>query len=154
LRPGLSERDIAEFVHDEFRRRGLASAWEWDACPVGNTGPASEAGHGKPRGGIRGEPGPLGHIELGVRRDGSCSDLPRIGDVRQPGEDGPPESVRRAFATVVRAIEAGLTALKPGVHGYEVDAAARRVVVDAGYPEYKHSLGHGLGRAVHDGGTK
>jgi Xaa-Pro aminopeptidase len=27
------------------------------------------------------------------------------------------------------------------------------VIVDAGYPEFKHSLGHGLGRAVHDGGT-
>ncbi|HYV36064.1 MAG TPA: M24 family metallopeptidase [Gemmataceae bacterium] len=43
--------------------------------------------------------------------------------------------------------------LRPGVHGFEVDAVARKVVVDAGYPEFKHGLGHGLGRAVHDGGT-
>ena len=61
--------------------------------------------------------------------------------------------MRRAFDTVVRAVEAGLAALRPGVRGYEVDAAARRVVVEAGYPEFKHGLGHGLGRAVHDGGT-
>jgi Xaa-Pro aminopeptidase len=39
------------------------------------------------------------------------------------------------------------------VRGFEVDAAARRVVVEAGYPEFKHGLGHSLGRAVHDGGT-
>ena len=43
--------------------------------------------------------------------------------------------------------------LRPGVRGHEVDAAARAVIVAAGYPEYKHALGHGLGRAVHDGGT-
>ena len=88
-----------------------------------------------------------------MKHEGYCSDLQRMWYVRRPGESKPPESVRRAFATVRGAIEAGAAALKPGVHGYQVDAAARRVVVDAGYPEFKHGLGHGLGRAVHDGGT-
>ena len=37
--------------------------------------------------------------------------------------------------------------------GLEVDAAARRAIVEAGYPEFKHAIGHSLGRAVHDGGT-
>ena len=34
-----------------------------------------------------------------------------------------------------------------------MDAAAREVVTEAGYPEFKDGLGHGLGRAVHDGGA-
>jgi Xaa-Pro aminopeptidase len=153
IRPGLSEVQIADFVHNQFRSRGLASAWEWNACPIVNSGPESEAGHGKPRADIIVQPGHLVHIDLGVKQDAYCSDLQRMWYVRKPGESGPPENVKRGFATVIRAIEAGAQILKPGVRGHEVDAAARQVIVEAGYEEFKHGFGHGLGRAVHDGGT-
>jgi Xaa-Pro aminopeptidase len=125
----------------------------WESCPIVNVGPESEAGHASPRDDLRVEPGHLVHVDLGVRLDGFCSDLQRMWYVRRAGEAAPPEDVRRAFATVVRAIEAGAAALRPGVLGHEVDAAARQRVTAAGYPEFKHGLGHGLGRAVHDGGT-
>ncbi len=153
IRPGISERQLADFVHAEFRRRGVGPAWPWESCQVVNSGPASDAGHANPRDDILVEPGHLVHIDLGVRVDGYCSDLQRMWYVRRPGETRPPEPVRRAFDAVVRAIEAGVAALRPGAIGHEVDAAARRVIVEAGYPEYKHGLGHGLGRAVHDGGV-
>jgi Xaa-Pro aminopeptidase len=153
LRPGASERQVADVVHEEFRRRGVAPAWPADSCPIVNAGPTSEPGHAAPRDDLRVEPGQLVHIDLGVRLDGFCSDMQRTWYVRRPGESAPPENVRRAFTTVVRAIEAGAAVLRPGARGHEVDAAARRVVVEAGYPEFKHGLGHGLGRAVHDGGT-
>jgi Xaa-Pro aminopeptidase len=153
IRPGISEAEIADKVHEEFKRRGLVSAWEWDSCPIVNTGPDSEAGHGMPRRDLLVEAGHLVHVDLGIVQDGYCSDLQRMWYVRRPGESAPPEEIRRAFATVVKAIEVGARTLKPGVAGHEVDAAARRVIVEAGYPEYKHALGHGLGRAVHDGGT-
>ena len=153
VRPGASERQLADFVHAEFRRRGLEPAWGWGSCPVVNVGPGSEPGHANPRDDLRVEPGHLVHVDLGVRLDGFCSDLQRMWYVRRPGEEGPPEDVRRAFDTVVRAIEAGAEALRPGALGHEIDAPARQLVTAAGYPEFKHGLGHGLGRAVHDGGT-
>ena len=128
-------------------------AWPADSCPIVNAGPQSEPGHASPRDDLRVEAGQLVHLDLGVRLDSYCSDLQRMWYVRRPGESGPPEAVRRAFATVAGAIDAGAAMLRPGVRGHEVDAAARRVVVEAGYPEFKHGLGHGLGRAVHDGGT-
>jgi Xaa-Pro aminopeptidase len=152
IRPGVSEAQIAAFVHEEFRRRNLASAWSWDACPIVNSGPESEVGHGGPRNDIVVQPGHLVHIDLGVQRDGYCSDIQRMWYVRRPGETAPPPDVQRAFETVVRAIEAGAAALRPGARGYAVDAAARQVIVAAGYDEYRHALGHGLGRACHDGG--
>jgi Xaa-Pro aminopeptidase len=153
IRPGVSEQDLADFVHGEFARRELLPAWAADACPIVNSGPASEPGHARPSPDIRVEPGHLVHLDLGVKYGGYCSDLQRMWYVRRPGESGPPEDVRAAFAAVAQAIEAGAAVLRPGVRGYVVDAAARQVVVAAGYPEFKHGLGHGLGRAVHDGGT-
>jgi Xaa-Pro aminopeptidase len=153
IRPGVSETQIADFVHEQFQRRGLPSAWDWHSCPIVNSGPESEPGHTRPNPNIRVAPGHLVHIDLGVKRDGYCSDLQRMWYVRKPGETVPPESVQRAWATVVHAIEVGAATLKPGVRGWEVDAAARKVITDAGYPEFKHGFGHGLGRAVHDGGT-
>jgi Xaa-Pro aminopeptidase len=153
IRPGASERQLGDFISEEFRRRGVTPAWPADSCPIVNAGPESEPGHAAPRDDLHVKPGQILHIDLGVRLDGFCSDLQRTWYVRGPGESGPPESVRRAFATVVSAIDAAAAALRPGVRGHEVDAAARRVVVEAGYPEYKYGTGHGLGRAVHDGGT-
>src|SRR5262245_4265735 len=82
IRPGRSELELADFVHEQFRGRGLTSAWEWDSCPIVNTGPASEPGHAKPRGDLRVEPGHLVHMDLGVRYDGYCSDLQRMWYVR------------------------------------------------------------------------
>lgn len=153
IRTGMAETEIGDFIHQQFRSRGLPSAWSWDGCPIVNSGPESEPGHGAPRPDLFVQPGHLVHVDLGVQYDGYCSDLQRMWYVRRPGEDRAPPEVERAFATVIQAIEASAAALKPGVQGYQVDQIAREVIVDAGYEEYRHALGHGLGRACHDGGT-
>lgn len=152
IRVGASEAELAALVHAEFTRLGLPSSWDWDYCPTLNTGPDSPIGHVAPQPQITVQPGHLVHIDLGVRQDEYCSDLQRMWYVRRPGEQEAPPELRQAMATVVAAIEAGAAALRPGVRGWEVDAAARRVIVEAGYPEYRHAFGHGLGRACHDGG--
>ncbi len=153
IQPGRSERDLSRFVHAQFADLGVVPAWSAEGCPIVNSGPASDLGHTYPSEAVQVEPGHLVHVDLGVRLDGYCSDLQRMWYVRRPGESRPSDDVRRAFETVVRAIDAGAAILRPGVKGFEVDAAARKVVLDAGYPEFKYGLGHSLGRAVHDGGT-
>jgi Xaa-Pro aminopeptidase len=117
-----------------------------------NSGPDSPVGHSPPQPQITVAPGHLVHMDLGVRQDGYCSDIQRMWYMRRPGEAALPPDVQRGWDTVIAAIEAGARALRPGAIGWQVDAAAREVIVAAGYPEYKHALGHGLGRACHDGG--
>jgi len=90
---------------------------------------------------------------LGVKIDGFCSDLQRTWYVLDDGESEAPADVQRAFSTVLGAIQQGEAALRPGVAGWQVDAAARGFIIDAGYPEYMHALGHLLGRSAHDGAT-
>ena len=152
IRIGRSEKDIGDFIHGEFQRRGLPAAWAWDGCPIVNSGPNSAVGHGVPSEHIKIEAGHIVHIDLGVQQDGYCSDIQRLWYVRKPGETELPAELQRAFDTVRQAIREGAKALRPGAKGYEVDAVARDVVIDAGYDEYMHAFGHGLGKACHDGG--
>jgi Xaa-Pro aminopeptidase len=52
---------------------------------------------------------------------------------------------------VLRAQQAAVAAIRPGAVMQEVDAAARRVIEDAGYGKrFGHSLGHGIGLQVHE----
>ncbi len=151
IRPGVTERQVGDFMHRQMAELGVAAAWDDDGCPAVNSGPDSAVGHGAP-GDIVLAPGHIVHMDFGVRQDAYCSDIQRVVYLLRSGEAAPPEPVRRGFATVRAAVEAAVATMRPGVTGLEVDAAARGVVTGAGYPEYKYATGHGLGRNAHDGG--
>ncbi len=151
LQPGRTEREVAEMLHAETRRRGLETSWAADHCPTVNAGAASEAGHAGPTDLVM-RSGDLIHLDFGVAYEGYRADLQRMWYLRSEADPEPPASVRRAFQTCVDAIEAGRKRLKAGVQGWTVDEAARTVITGAGYAEYKHALGHSVGLATHDGG--
>lgn len=148
-RPGKTERQIAEFMLAAADRLGVEPAWS-QPCPIVNSGPNSMVGHGFPSD-LPIEPGHILHIDFGVRQNGYCSDLQRCWYVPADGERRPPEAVVKAFDAVAEGIASSAEALRPGVEGWEVDAVARRCIVEAGYPEYGHALGHHVGRNAHDG---
>ncbi len=149
LRPGQTESEIHRFVTDLVEGQGLTMAWDADYCPTVHNG-ARPIGHTKAAD-YPVTPGTVVHMDLGVKQDGYCSDLQRLWYVSRGPGDTPPAELTRAFETVVAAIQAGADVLKPGIAGWEVDAVARKVITDAGYPEYLHAFGHHVGRAVHDG---
>ena len=64
------------------------------------------------------------------------------------------DKMKQVFDIVHRAQAAALAAARPGVECGALDAAARRVITDAGYgPDYKyftHRLGHGIGMDGHE----
>jgi Xaa-Pro aminopeptidase len=150
VQPGMTERQVSDFMHAQIKAFGVRPAWEYDNCPTVNTGPESPLGH-VGAGDLVIAPGHLLHIDFGVEQVKYCSDIQRMAYFRVPGEISPPDAVLRGFDTIVRSIQAAVAAMKPGMLGKEVDAIARRVVTQAGYPEFKHATGHHLGRLAHDG---
>ena len=152
IKPGMTEKQIGAFMHHLAEEQGVETAWPAESCPAVNSGPFSPVGHGGPTD-IIVEPGHLLHFDFGVKQEEYCSDIQRMVYILHPGEKEPPPIVQRGFDTVHSAIQAAASVLRPGVTGKAVDDAARRVVTNAGYPEYKYATGHQLGRIAHDGGT-
>jgi Xaa-Pro aminopeptidase len=148
-RLGMSERALYDQIQRRMDERGLGYAWDRAGDPIVNFGPDSMIGHGIPSAEIGLAVGQVLHIDLGVIKDGYASDVQRCWYVGEPV----PDEVRRALDAVNAAIDAGAALLRPGSIGHEVDAAARRTIVERGYPEYRHALGHQVGRMAHDGGA-
>jgi len=142
FKPGVTERELALEL-EWFIRRGGA---EGVAFPVVvASGPRGALPHAVPSD-RRIERGDGVVFDLGATCEGYCSDLTRT--VFASTITARQEEVYRL---VLAAQEAALRVVKPGVRARDVDAAARRVIEDAGYGEFfGHGLGHGVGLDIHE----
>ncbi|PKN91705.1 MAG: aminopeptidase P family protein [Chloroflexi bacterium HGW-Chloroflexi-6] len=152
IRVGMSEKEVAAFMHAQMTEAGVGFAWPQGSNPAVNSGPDSVVGHAGPTD-IKIQPGHLLHFDFGVQFEEYCSDIQRMAYVLRPGETEAPAEVKHGFDTIRAAIEACRSVLKPGFAGKDADAAARQTVTAAGYPEYMYGTGHQLGRVAHDGGA-
>ena len=88
-------------------------------------------------------------VDDGCKVEGYASDITRTFTLGKPSD-----KMKRVFDIVHRAQSKALQTAQPGLQCQAVDAAARKVIVDAGYgPDYKyftHRLGHGMGMDGHE----
>ncbi len=93
--------------------------------------------------------GSLIMLDDGCTVEGYQSDITRTFVFGKPSD-----KMKKVFETVHRAQTAALKAARPGVECQAVDAAARKVISEAGYgPDYKfftHRVGHGIGMDGHE----
>ena len=142
IRPGMTEREIAAELIYRMLRLG-AEGMSFD--PIVLTGPDTSMPHGVP-GDRRVAAGDFVTMDFGCRKNGYCSDMTRTVAVGIPTDE-----MRSVYQTVLNAQLAGIAAAKAGVTGERVDAAARKVISDAGYGDYfGHSFGHSLGLDIHE----
>ncbi|MFZ8813825.1 MAG: M24 family metallopeptidase [Thermus aquaticus] len=143
LRPGVEEREVALEIEFFLRKEGAEGVAFPPIVASGARGALPHAGASEKRL----EPGELITLDLGAKVAGYHSDMTRTVALGKPSPE-----MRRVYEAVQEALEVALQGLKPGRTGKEVDALAREALGRRGLDRYfVHSLGHGVGLAVHEG---
>lgn len=142
LAEGMTQRDVNALIQAAYARVGFPgeaslNIGEFTALPHGSRTPQT----------IR--EGTILMLDDGCRVEGYTSDITRTLVLGKPSE-----KMLKVFDIVKRAQQAALDAAKPGVPNEAIDAAARKVVVDAGYGPgfqyFTHRVGHGIGMEGHE----
>jgi Xaa-Pro dipeptidase len=146
LREGMTQHDVGELIAAAYGQMGFpgeasVQVGEYTALPHGSRTP--QVIH----------EGSIVMIDDGCDVEGYQSDITRTFVLgKAPEQVG--DKMRKVFDIVHRAQAAALAAARPGAECGSVDAAARKVITDAGYgPDYKyftHRLGHGIGMDGHE----
>ena len=142
IEPGVTESEVAWALEKAMRERG-AEGMAFDI--IVGAGPNGALPHHLADN-TEVRPGEPVVIDMGARYKGYCADLTRTIVIGEPDE-----KLRRVYDTVLRAQLAAEEGVRPGMTGGEVDAIARDIIADGGYgDDFGHSLGHGVGLAVHE----
>ncbi|MFZ1179850.1 MAG: M24 family metallopeptidase, partial [Mycobacterium sp.] len=142
LRPGRTEREVGRELEALMLDHG-ADAISFETIVA--AGPNSAIPHHRPTDAVLAK-GDFVKIDFGALVAGYHSDMTRT-FVLGKAADWQLE----IYELVAEAQRGGREALRPGAVLRDVDAAARQVIVDAGYGEqFSHGLGHGVGLQIHE----
>ena len=142
IKAGMTELELqAELIYCLYKNGATGLAFD----PIVVSGPNTSLPHG-----VAGErvirEGDFITMDYGASYMGYCSDMTRTVAVGHATEE-----MQTVYNTVLEAQLAGLAISRAGVPGADVDAAARKIITDAGYGAYfGHGYGHSLGLEIHE----
>jgi len=142
IQPGMTQRQVSDLISLAYRRVGFPGEASVQ------TGPYTALPHGSSTPQVISE-GTIIMIDDGCTVEGYQSDITRTFVLGKATD-----KMNKVFDIVRRAQNAALKAAKPGAPLESIDAAARDVIISAGYgPGFKyfsHRLGHGIGMDGHE----
>jgi Xaa-Pro aminopeptidase len=137
---GLTETEAMTRLQELMEKRGLTGGF--GICA---SGPNSASPHYHTGDRVI-QQGDVVIFDWGATLEGYNSDITRTVYIGEPTEE-----FRQVYDIVLKANQATLEAVKPGVACEELDAVARGIITEAGYgPQFLHRVGHGLGLDVHE----
>ena len=142
IKAGMTEKELqAELIYCIYKNGGENLSFD----PIVVSGPNTSLPHGVAGDRVLQE-GDFITMDFGALYGGYCADMTRTVALGYATEE-----MKKIYNTVLEAQLAGIAATRAGVPGKDIDAAARKVIEDAGYGEYfGHGYGHSLGLEVHE----
>lgn len=138
LIPGKTETELATEAICAMRKAGAEAA---SHIPAIRSGENAERLYRVPTDRAL-SPGDPVIADLGARYQGYSAEYCRTMVLGQPKKD-----LKAMYKVLFAAYKRGIKMVKPGTLAQDIDHAIREAIVRAGFPEYPHATGHGIGMA-------
>lgn len=142
IREGVTEIELSDRIDSFFKRSNASSAFP----SIVAFGPHASVPHHIPTTKQLATTDKYILFDLGARFQNYCGDLSRtlfVGDI--------PDTIRNQYTAVLTAQEKALAYLTKKIRkASDCDYAARKSLIDQGYPLIPHAVGHGIGINVHE----
>jgi len=141
LKIGKTEKEVACEIRQLAKSKAGGIAFQ----PIVAFGRNSATPHHRPTA-RKLRKGDIVKIDLGVKFNGFCSDLTRTFFTAEPTK-----LQRKVYEAVLHAQQIGIRKIKIGMKAKDLDATARDFLAKKGFAKnFIHSLGHGIGRKIHE----
>ncbi|MBC2580317.1 Xaa-Pro peptidase family protein [Clostridium sp. DJ247] len=142
IKPGMTEKEIG--LEIEFYMKKLGAS-DLSFPSIVASGARSSLPHGEATNKTVNK-GEFLTLDYGCIYNGYCSDMTRTIVIGEPTT-----KMIDVYNTVLEAQQLALKAFKPEIPAVDVDKVARDYIKQKGYGDYfGHSLGHGVGREIHE----
>lgn len=142
IKPGMTEKQLALRIESLIKTKGVEDV---AFPPIVASGPNSSMPHATPTDREIQAYEPI-IIDMGAKFEGYCSDMTRTIFV------GEPEDKIKEIYRIVRRVQLhAIQNIRAGMEAKIADSLARDIITQEGYGDYfGHSLGHGVGLAIHE----
>ncbi len=141
IKIGMSEKELSFMIFKGLMEKADGPSFP----PIVASGPNSSLPHAVPTERRIKEHEPI-IIDMGARLNGYCSDMTRTVFLGEPGEE-----FKKIYNVVKDAQKRAKERIRAGITAREADSFSRDFITEKGLGKYfLHSLGHGVGIAIHE----
>lgn len=142
IEPGITEKELARYIVRLVRSNKAKLSFR----PIVAFGKNTSEVHHKPTDLKLNKRHGFVMIDLGTKVQNYCSDMTRTVFLGRANK-----KQRKIYQTVFEAQKKSIKLAKVESKAFDIDKASRDFILKQKYPNIPHSVGHGIGKRVHEG---